>query len=101
MYADPVAVAGDRNNPFKVSVTREKVAEPPHLPGQPAPTQCQDTGDCPPNFPGCKKPGGKPEEPTGKDGGEGKGTREQHQAQSYADGEPLFSNPTAGCFPWP
>ena len=67
---DPVAVAGDRNNPFKVSVTREKVAEPPHLPGQPAPTQCQDTGDCPPNFPGCKKPGGKPEEPTGKDGGE-------------------------------
>lgn len=67
---DPVAVAGDRNNPFKVTVKREKVAEPPHLPGQPAPTQCADTGDCPPNFPGCKKPAAKPEELTGKDGGE-------------------------------
>ncbi len=71
---DPVATGGDRNNPYKVAVTREKVAEPPHLPGQPPPTQCADTGDCPPNFPGCKKPGAtKPDEkpePTGKDGGE-------------------------------
>ncbi len=52
---DPVAVGGDRNNPYKVKVTREKVAEPPHLPNQAPPTQCADTGDCPPNFPGCKK----------------------------------------------
>lgn len=70
---DPVAVGGDRNNPYKVKVTREKVAEPPHLPGQQPPTQCADTGDCPPNFPGCKKAGPTvegPPEPTGKDGGE-------------------------------
>lgn len=69
---DPVAVGGDRNNPYKVKVTREKVAEPPHLPGQPPPTQCADTGDCPPNFPGCKKAGPVtgPVEPAGKDGGE-------------------------------
>lgn len=69
---DPVATSGDRNNPYKVQVTREKVAEPPHLPNEPPPTQCADTGDCPPNFPGCKKAGAKPtdNEPTGKDGGE-------------------------------
>ena len=69
---DPVAVGGDRNNAYKVKVQTEKVAEPPHLPNQPAPTQCADTGDCPPNFPGCKKAGPVigPVEPTGKDGGE-------------------------------
>jgi len=71
---DPVAVGGDRNNAYKVKVTRDKVAEPPHLPNQPAPTQCADTGDCPPNFPGCKKGGAGPAigpaEVTGKDGGE-------------------------------
>jgi hypothetical protein len=69
---DPVAVGGDRNNPYKVKVTREPVAEPPHLPNQPPPTQCQDTGDCPPNFPGCKKGPAVvgPEQVTGKDGGE-------------------------------
>ncbi len=70
---DPVAVGGDRNNAYKVKVKTEKVADPPHLPGQPPPTQCADTGDCPPNFPGCKKnavgPVG-PAEPAGKDGGE-------------------------------
>jgi hypothetical protein len=52
---DPVVVAGDRNNPYKVPVKREAVAEAPRLPGQAAPTQCQDTGDCPPDFPGCKR----------------------------------------------
>ncbi len=69
---DPVAVGGDRNNAYKVKITTEKVAEPPHLPGQSAPTQCADTGDCPPNFPGCKKNAAVvgPVEPTGKDGGE-------------------------------
>ena len=70
---DPVAVGGDRNNSYKVKVKREAVAEPPHLPGQPAPTQCADTGDCPPNFPGCKKgtgPVAGPEAVSGKDGGE-------------------------------
>jgi len=70
---DVVASGGDRNNPYKVPVTRDKVAEPPHLPGQPPPTQCADTGDCPPNFPGCKKAGAgaaAATEPVGKDGGE-------------------------------
>jgi hypothetical protein len=69
---DPVAVGGDRNNAYKVKVTRDKVADPPHLPNQPAPTACADTGDCPPNFPGCKKAGPVvgPVEPVGKDGGE-------------------------------
>jgi hypothetical protein len=71
---DPVATGGDRNNAYKVPVKREKVAEAPHLPNQPAPPQCADTGDCPPNFPGCKKagagPAAGPAEPTGKDGGE-------------------------------
>jgi hypothetical protein len=70
---DPVAVGGDRNNSYKVKVTRDKVADPPHLPNQPPPTQCADTGDCPPNFPGCKKgtgPTAGPPEVTGKDGGE-------------------------------
>jgi hypothetical protein len=72
---DPVATGGDRNNPYKVPVKAEKVAEPPHLPNASPPTQCVDTGDCPPNFPGCKKPaaGAAAEaqpEPTGKEGGE-------------------------------
>jgi hypothetical protein len=70
---DPVAVGGDRNNSYKVKVKREAVADPPHLPNQPPPTQCADTGDCPPNFPGCKKGTGPvvgPAEVTGKDGGE-------------------------------
>jgi hypothetical protein len=73
---DPVATAGDRNNPYKVPVKTEAVAEPPHLPNASPPTQCADTGDCPPNFPGCKKAAIGPTapethvEPTGKDGGE-------------------------------
>lgn len=79
---DPVATGGDRNNPYKVQITQDKPDDPPHLPQAAPPVQCQDTGDCPPNFPGCKKGAGgaikdknidKDEtkaEPTGKDGGE-------------------------------
>lgn len=70
---DPVANGGDRNNSFKVQVTQDRPDDPPHLPQQAPPAQCQDTGDCPPDFPGCKKPK-KPvmddTEPKGKDGGE-------------------------------
>ncbi|MBX3230824.1 MAG: hypothetical protein KIT84_01295 [Labilithrix sp.] len=71
---DPVAQGGDRNNPYKTQVTNDKPEEAPRLPGSSPPTQCQDTGDCPPNFPGCKK-SAKPavsedREPTGKEGGE-------------------------------
>ncbi len=66
---DPVATAGDRNHPYKVPVKRDKIeGDPPHLPDQPAPAQCADTGDCPPDFPGCHS--GKPpvtdETPKGK-----------------------------------
>jgi hypothetical protein len=75
---DPVATGGDRNNPYKVPVITEKVADPPHLPGSSPPGPCADTGDCPPNFPGCKKAGAGAKdpaaeskgEPSGKDGGE-------------------------------
>lgn len=72
---DPVATGGDRNHPYKVQVTNEKPADPPHLPDAAPPNQCQDTGDCPPNFPGCKKgkAGAEPvasEGASGKEGGE-------------------------------
>jgi hypothetical protein len=67
---DPVATAGSRAEPYKVSVKAQPVAEPPHLPNQPAPTQCADTGDCPPDFPGCKKPKGPETGPSGKPEGE-------------------------------
>lgn len=70
---DPIAISGDRNNPYKVPVTRDPVVDPPHLPNASPPTQCADTGDCPPNFPGCKRPSAtgaeEDSEPAGKDGG--------------------------------
>jgi hypothetical protein len=51
---DPVATAGDRNHPYKVPIKRDKIeGEAPHLPGQAPPAQCPETGDCPPDFPGC------------------------------------------------
>lgn len=64
---DPVATAGDRNNTYKVAIKREIAGQPAALPGQPAPTQCLDAGDCPPGFPcqkelvGQKSGGGKDE----------------------------------------
>ncbi len=53
---DPVATSGDRNNPFRTAVKRAFNGEVPHFPGKDAPRQCADAGDCPPDFPGCKKP---------------------------------------------
>ncbi|MEO8878369.1 MAG: hypothetical protein ABI461_22450, partial [Polyangiaceae bacterium] len=63
---DPIATAGDRNNTFKVPVKAKIDSDPPHLPDQAAPSQCQDKGDCPPGFP-CAKNGGetKPDESGG------------------------------------
>lgn len=55
---DPVATSGDRNNPYTVTISKTISGDAPHLPGQEAPAQCPDSGDCPPNFPGCKKGGG-------------------------------------------
>jgi hypothetical protein len=72
---DPVATAGDRSHPYKVPVKGKIDGEIPHLPNQPAPTQCAEAGDCPPDFPGCKKGGAVAEtpaadvEPDGKDEG--------------------------------
>jgi hypothetical protein len=68
---DPVATAGDRNNPYVVPIKRElELGDAPALPGQAAPKQCQDTGDCPPDFPGCKG-GAQGAETVGKPEGEG------------------------------
>ena len=67
---DPVATAGDRNHPYKVPIKRDKIeGDPPHLPDQPPPTQCADTGDCPPDFPGChgSKPSGDENKGKGED----------------------------------
>jgi hypothetical protein len=55
---DPVATGGDRNNSYRVTIKRDKiVGDAPHLPGREPSRQCADTGDCPPDFPGCKKGG--------------------------------------------
>jgi hypothetical protein len=54
---DPVATGGDRNNPYKVTISKTISGDAPHLPGQQPAAQCADTGDCPPDFPGCKKTG--------------------------------------------
>jgi hypothetical protein len=55
---DPIATGGDRNNPYKTAVTRDFSGDAPHFPGKDPPKQCADAGDCPPDFPGCKKGGG-------------------------------------------
>ena len=55
--SDPVATGGDRNHPYVVKIKNKIEGEAPHLPDQPPPTQCADTGDCPPGFP-CAKGGG-------------------------------------------
>lgn len=54
---DPVASGGDRNTPFKTEIKQSISGDAPRLPGANPPTQCPDTGDCPPGFPGCKGAG--------------------------------------------
>jgi len=51
---DVILAAGDRANPFKTAITAGPVAAPPHLPRAEPPAQCAE--ECPPGFPGCKKP---------------------------------------------
>ncbi len=48
-----VTWSGTRAVPNKVAIRVSLQGEPPHLPGQPPPARCADTGDCPPEFPGC------------------------------------------------
>ncbi len=52
---DPVATGGDRNNPYKTTISKTISGDGPHLPGDKPLAQCADTGDCPPDFPGCNK----------------------------------------------
>jgi hypothetical protein len=66
---DLVAFSGTRNAPHRVPIKNELDGDPPHLPGKPPPAQCQDTADCPPEFPGCKG--------DGDGGGEGEGEGDQ------------------------
>jgi hypothetical protein len=59
---DPVANSGTRAKPYSVPVNLQITGIPPALPGEEPPEQCADTGECPPDFPGCgakKKPGGE------------------------------------------
>jgi hypothetical protein len=53
---DPVATSGTRTKPFTVPVSAQITGPNPSLPGEEPPEQCQDSGECPPGFPGC---GGK------------------------------------------
>jgi hypothetical protein len=58
---DPVANSGTRAKPFTVPVNLTITGPAPSLPGEEPPEQCADTGECPPDFPGCggkKKHGG-------------------------------------------
>jgi hypothetical protein len=48
-----VATSGSEGEPHRVAIKNELSGESPHLPGKPAPAQCQDASDCPPEFPGC------------------------------------------------
>lgn len=70
--SDPVATGGDRNHPYVVKIKNKIDGDPPHLPDQPPPTQCADTGDCPPGFP-CAKPGGGTGNGEASGGTKGKG----------------------------
>jgi hypothetical protein len=59
---DPVANSGTRAKPFTVPVNLQITGPAPSLPGEEPPAQCADTGECPPDFPGCggaKKHGGE------------------------------------------
>ena len=58
---DPVAKSGARNKPFTVAVTQQISGEAASLPDQDPPEQCADTGECPPDFPGCSGGKKKPE----------------------------------------
>ena len=96
---DPVATGGDRNNPYKVTIKRSITGVPPHLPGQSPPAACADTGDCPPDFPGCNKtptdkPAGGGEEVTTK--GEGEDCIEDAQCTSGSCKEEKCTAPAEG-----
>jgi hypothetical protein len=82
---DPVATSGDRNNPFHTTAKRGFTGDIPHFPGKEPPKQCVDNGDCPPDFPGCKKPEAETPEGTLKD--EGQDCEEDSECASDKCGE--------------
>ena len=84
---DPVATAGDRNSPFRTAVKRTFNGEVPHFPGKDAPRQCADAGDCPPDFPGCKKPATDAENPESTLKDEGKDCEEDSECKSGTCGK--------------
>jgi hypothetical protein len=50
---DVVAANGSRSSPHTVSIKNALSGDAPHLPGRSAPVQCANTGECPPDLPGC------------------------------------------------
>ncbi len=84
---DPVATSGDRNNPFHTTAKRGFAGEVPHFPGKEAPKQCAETGDCPPDFPGCKKPATEAENPDANLKDEGQDCEENSECKSDKCGE--------------
>lgn len=44
---------GSIKEPFKTTIKNEIESDAPKLPGQRAPKQCKEKGDCPPGLPGC------------------------------------------------
>jgi hypothetical protein len=84
---DPVATSGDRNNPFHTTAKRTTTADIPHFPGKDAPRQCADTGDCPPDFPGCKKPAADTESPDSNLKDEGQDCEEDSECKSGTCGK--------------
>ena len=79
---DPVATSGDRNAPFKTTVKRDFSGDAPHFPGKDPPKQCADAGDCPPDFPGCKKPAASEEAPDSSLKSEGQDCEDDSECQS-------------------
>lgn len=61
---DPVATSGSRNKPFSVPVKAQIAGDPPALPGQDPPKQCDALAgaECPPDFPGCNSKKGSGED---------------------------------------
>ncbi len=49
-----VTTAGTRNKPLVVAVKPKVTGLRPSLPGQEPPAQCEESTECPPDFPGCK-----------------------------------------------
>lgn len=76
--SNPVSWSGTRDKPNSVAIKMEIQGEAPHLPGQAPPPRCEDVGDCPPEFPGCKAPGADKDKPC-----EGPDCPEQKPADTF------------------